>query len=157
MKAPKSVCSVLIPSCDAYSDLWIPFFNLFWKHWEDCPFPVYLGNNTQHFQHPKVQLSHAGHGNNWSHRVRDQIEGVNSPYLLLCLEDSFLRRAVPTDRVSHALEALERLGGHLVRLVRRPGPDRFAPGLPELGIIDCGAPYRVSTQTAIWKKESLLP
>ena len=42
---PGQLCSVLVPSCDAYADLWIPFFALFWRYWSDCPFPVYLGTN----------------------------------------------------------------------------------------------------------------
>jgi len=43
--ADRANCSILIPSCDKYSDLWRPFFTLFWRHWPDCPFPVYLGSN----------------------------------------------------------------------------------------------------------------
>jgi hypothetical protein len=151
-----TACSVLVPSCDAYSDLWTPFFTLFWRYWNDCPFPVYLGSNEREFQHPRVTVLHSGHGTNWANRVREQVAALETPYVLLCLEDFFLRRPVPTGRVQFCLEALGRLAGHMVRLERRPGPDRVVPGLAELGEIDCGAPYRVSTQTAIWKKETLL-
>ena len=152
----KAACSVLVPSCDPYSDLWTPFFTLFSRYWKDCPFAVYLGNNEGQFQHPGVNLIHAGYGLNWSNRVREQIAALDTPYVLLCLEDFFLRRPVPTDRVRLALETLDRLGGHMVRLECRPGPNKRVPGTPEFGAIDCGAPYRVSTQAAIWKKESLL-
>jgi len=152
----RAACSVLVPSCDAYSDLWTPFFAQFWKHWPDCPFNVYLGSSKLEFLHPKVKMIHAGNERNWSKQVREQVEAIKTPYVLLSLEDFFLRRPVPTDRVRSCLEALDRLGGHMVRLVRRPGPDKVVPDSPELGTIDCGAPYRVSTQTAIWRKESLL-
>jgi hypothetical protein len=152
----ESSCSVLVPSCDTYSDLWTPFFTLFWRYWEDCPFPVYLGSNVNSFRHPRVKTIHAGHGNNWSNRVREQITAIETPYVLLCLEDFFFRRPVPTSRVLFCLEALERFGAHMVRLVLRPGPNQLLHGVPELGVIECGAPYRVSTQTAIWRKETLL-
>lgn len=152
----RAACSILVPSCDAYSDLWTPFFTQFWKHWQDCPFTVYLGNNEREFRYPGVSVIHAGHGANWSNRVAEQIAALETPYVLLCLEDFFLQRPVPTARVQFCLEALDRLAGHMVRLVHRPGPDKAIPGSPEIGAIDCGAPYRVSTQTAIWRKESLL-
>ncbi len=162
MKSPNldssvtSSCAVLVPSCDAYSDLWTPFFTLFWKYWNDCPFTVYLGTNERAFQDSRVTVINAGHGSNWSNRVREQLEAIESPYVLLCLEDFFFRRPVPTSRVVEALNTLLRLNGHMVRLVRRPGPDKSLNAAPELGTIDLGAPYRVSTQTAIWRKETLL-
>ena len=34
--------AILILSCDKFSDLWKPFFDLFWKYWPDCPYNVYL-------------------------------------------------------------------------------------------------------------------
>jgi hypothetical protein len=37
--------AVIVVSCDLYSDVWKPFFTLFFKYWNDCPFPVYLTSN----------------------------------------------------------------------------------------------------------------
>jgi hypothetical protein len=41
-------------------------------------------------------------------------------------------------------------------LVRRPGPTEALPGYPDTGVITPGEPYRVSTQAAFWRKETLL-
>ena len=38
----KNKFAILIVSCDKYSDLWDPFFKLFFKFWPDCPFNIYL-------------------------------------------------------------------------------------------------------------------
>ena len=44
----KSVsCAVVVCSCDKYSDLWDPYFELFKKFWADCPYPVFLNTETK--------------------------------------------------------------------------------------------------------------
>jgi hypothetical protein len=149
-------CSVLIPSCDAYSDLWIPFMTLFWRHWPDCPFPVYLGSNQQTFEHPCVTTIHAGHRNNWANCVREYLATLDTPYVLLMLEDFFLRRLVNTMQVVSCFEAMVKLQGMMLRLVPRPSPDLPVIGFPLIGQIKPGAPYRVSMQAAIWHRQTLL-
>src|SRR5687767_11173207 len=93
------LCSLLVPSCDSYSDLWRPFWTLFWRYWPDCPFPAHLGSNVERFDDVRVTTVTAGGGNNWTNRVREQVEALSTPYVLLMLEDFFLRAPVPTSRV----------------------------------------------------------
>ncbi len=153
---PSALCSLLVPSCDAYSDLWQPFFTQFWSNWPDCPFPVYLGSNQEVYAHPRVIALNAGHGNNWTNRVREQILMLDTPYVLLILEDFFLRTPVPTSKLLACFQALQELNGEVVRLIPQPGPDKRIPDHPLIGEIVPGVPYRVSTQAAIWRRETLL-
>src|SRR3972149_8436849 len=156
MPAPGQLCSVLVPSCDCYADLWKPFWNLFWRYWPDCPFPVYLGSNQDSFDHPRVQMIHAGGGNNWTNRVRQQILALDTPYVLMILEDFFLQSPVNTGDVLACLWALRELDGVMLRLIPRPAPDKHVKQFPMLGRCSPGALYRVSTQTAIWRRDALL-
>jgi hypothetical protein len=149
-------CGILIPSWDGYADLWPPFFELFWKYWPDCPFPVYLGSNAKTFDDPRVTTIHAGSGGLWADRVRSQVASVDHDYVMLVLEDFFWRAPTRTDQVIDCLTALQDLGGHMMRLTNRPPPDRAVPGYLRFGEIAAGAPYRVSTQVTIWRRESLL-
>jgi len=149
-------CSVLIPSCDSYSDLWEPFFTLFERFWPDCPFPVYLGNNSLSFERAGVRLIHSSQGNNWTNRVRDHLKAIDTPYVLLMLEDFFLRHRVRTDRILAGLDVLAARDGRLLRLHPRPRPSVRLAGWPEAGSIPVGTPYRVSTQAAIWRRETIL-
>jgi hypothetical protein len=154
--ARASVCAVLVPSCDAYADLWKPFFTLFWRYWPDCPFPVYLGANRLTYDHPRVVSLASGQGTSWSNRVREHVAAVPTPYLLLVLEDFFWRRSTPTAEVLQLLASLRRLDGEMLRLTHRPPPDEPVPNEPRLGRIRPGAPFRVSTQTAFWRRSTLL-
>ena len=148
-------CSVLVMSCDAYSDLWQPFFNLFWRHWSDCPWPVFLGANQQAFPDSRIVTLKTGDAE-WSRRLRFCLEQIDSDFVLLLLEDYFLDRPVSTPLISEKLTLLAALGGSQLRLFPAPGPDRRLDSCPELGLVHRRASYRVSTQAAIWKRGHLL-
>jgi hypothetical protein len=149
-------CSVVVLSCDAYADLWPAFFALFDRFWEDCPFPVFLGSNTVDPKLPRVSVLKTGRDFGWSNSAATVFSQVRTKYVLLMLEDFFLREAVRTDRILDRLSDMERLRAAYVRLRPFPAPDRRVADAPELGRIDVGAPYRAALQAALWRTERLL-
>lgn len=149
-------CAILVPSWDGYADLWRPFVTLLFRHWPDCPFPVYLGANDARFDDPRVHLVRVPRGLGWSTEVRRQLETIPHTYVMIVLEDFFWRERTPTAAILDCLTVLERTGGHMLRLVPRPGPDRRIPGETRFGEVTVGAPYRVSTQAALWRRSTLL-
>jgi hypothetical protein len=148
-------CSVIVMSCDAYCDLWRPFFTLFWRYWPDCPFPVYLGTNHLTYHDPRVTPLPAG-DYEWSKRLRLCLEQIDDDYVLLLLEDYFLKTSVSSARIIEHLELLHELGGSVLRLYPLPGPDLEVPGQSGIGRIHRLAAYRISTQAAIWSRGELL-
>jgi hypothetical protein len=147
-------CAVLVMSCDAYRDLWMPFFTLFWRYWPDCPFPVYLGTNTRTYDDARVVTLTAGE-HTWSKELRLNLERINTSYVLLLLEDYFLNDRVETDRILHHLKLIETLSGTVLRLYPLPGPDVALAGNDEIGVIHRLADYRISTQAALWNRAEL--
>ena len=154
--APSETCSVLVSSCDAYSDLWTPFFNLFWRNWPDCPYRVYLGTNWAHHDDQRVRTLNAGDDESWSKNLRFFLNQIGSEYVLLLLEDFFLTRRVSTEAVAKNVSALRALNGTALRLFPNPPPDNRVDGYESIGSIHRFAPFRVSAQAGIWKRESLL-
>jgi hypothetical protein len=72
------------------------------------------------------------------------------------LEDFFLRRPINTTAVLACLTQLMALDGMLMRLEPLPGPDAAVPGETLFGQISPSAPWRVSAQAAIWKRDHLM-
>ena len=142
-------------SCDAYRDLWRPFFTLFWRHWPDCPFPVYLGANRLRYDDPRVTTFAAG-DYEWSKRLRLCLEQMDCDYVLLLLEDYFFETSISNARIIEYLNLLHDLEGSVLRLYPLPGPDLEIPGQNKIGRIHGMAAYRVSTQAAIWSRGTLL-
>ena len=153
--APLPSCAVLVMSCDAYRDLWHPFFHLFWRYWADCPWPVYLGTNHLQFSDERVITLAAGE-HEWSSRLKFCLNRIEADFVLLLLEDYFFDRPVSTSHISEKLSTLFQLGGAQMRLFPLPGPDHKVDGHAGLGLIDRRAEYRVSTQAAIWNRAHLL-
>lgn len=149
-------CAVLVPSCDAYSDLWAPFFFQFFRNWPDCPFPLHLGSDSLTFEDPRVRTITANAGRAWSDAVKVHLESIESPFVLMMLDDFFLKNRIQTSVIRAHLAELIALRGHCMRLIPRPAPDKRIPGKTEIGEISVKAPYRVSTQGAIWRRETLL-
>jgi hypothetical protein len=154
-KAPVPSCAVIVMSCDAYRDLWRPFFTLFWRYWPDCLFPVYLGTNRLKYDDSRVTTLPAG-DHEWSKRLRLCLEQIDEEYVLLLLEDYFLESSVSNVRIIRHLKLLHALGGSVLRLYPLPGPDLEVPGQSSIGRIHRLAAYRISTQAAIWARGELL-
>lgn len=148
--------ALIIVSCDRYADVWPAFFALFWRFWSDCPYPVYLGTNSLVHEDRRVHTVLTGDDRSWAENTRKLVEQVGSPYLLMMLEDFFLRRPVATEEVERCFHALKKVGGGYLRLKPFPKPDQRVPDFPEIGEIKRGAPYRSALQAAIWRKDVLL-
>ena len=151
---PLPELAIYIPSCDAYSDLWRPYFNLLQRHWPDCPYRVYLGSNALVYGDPRVTTLLSDKGLVWADRCADHLSQIPEPNILMWLEDFLLRRSVDSASIAMAYEDFCRLDARVFRLVKRPGPSFLLPGV-NYGPIEPGAPYRISTQASFWKKSFL--
>ena len=151
---------ILVASCDAYADLWRPFFTIFFREWTDCPFPVHLGTNHLHYDDPRVTMVNIGDDTSWTAGVASMLRRIGSEHVILFLEDFFLEDRVDTDRIRRLVDiarveglACLRLVAHMPLAVK---PVCEVPDYPDLGVIEQDVAYRVSAQVAIWRTESLL-
>ncbi|MCR5690193.1 MAG: hypothetical protein K6G71_08085 [Clostridiales bacterium] len=100
--------TILLTSCDAYSDAWEPFFCLWRKYWPSCDYPFILNSETKtfHSEHFQVNSFCGGKDLAWSKRLKLCLKTVNTEYVLLCLEDYFLQAPVNTEVFDAALKAM---------------------------------------------------
>lgn len=153
---------LLVASCDKYADVWPHFFELFHQRWPDCPFPVLLGSNSLSF--PGVTNISIGPDSSWSTGVRHMLDRVSkiypkAEYVLLFLEDFFLRTRVDTARIVELAAVTQDNNVGCLRLVAglplALHPTYEFQDAPGLGMIASGEPYRVTLQVAIWRIETL--
>jgi hypothetical protein len=142
-------------SCDAYADLWKPFFTLLNRHWPDCPFPVYLGTGQLGCSNAGVTVLRSDGGRDWSRCALDYLEQLPHAHVLMTLDDFFLRRAVSTADALHCLKFAQLAGSTQVRLIPRPPPTDRLAGESLIGESVVGSPYRLSAQAAIWDRTAL--
>ena len=150
----KNELAVLVPSCDRYSDLWKPFFTLFWRFWPDCPYNVYLLSNRQTCDIPGIKGVLVGDDVSWSDTVRTGVAGLREDYILLFLEDLFLCAHVKATTVEKVLNWMLDSQANYVRLNPSVPPDK--PCNDFVGVVSKGTIYRTSTVLSAWKKQTLL-
>ena len=149
----KNNLSILVLSCDKYSDLWSPFFACFFKSWADCEYPVYLGANKESFGDSRVRTILSGEDQNWSRSARKIIEQIDSEYILILLEDLFLIKDVDGAKFKECFEVLLKNNFQHCHINPRPRPElNIEQGI---GVYAKGMPYRVNV-LGLWKKSYLL-
>ena len=153
MTAP--LASLLVVSCDAYADLWPPFFSLLERNWPDCPFQRLLLTNSAIYKRSDVRVLQTGPDEGWATNLSKALPQVETPYVLMMLEDFLLNRRVVSPLLIRLLEELHELQGAYLRLRPFPPADFPLARFPLLGEIEPGAPYRAALQAAFWKVESL--
>lgn len=144
-------------SCDAYDDLWPPFFSLLTKHWPDCPFQVYLGTErkTYYGNYGLTTLHSHVDRRDWSGLLIDYLGQISNERVLIMLEDFFMRSRVATDEVMRCLQFSQIHKAVQTRLIPRPPPTTRMAGEDLIGECELGSPYRLCAQAAIWDRRAL--
>jgi hypothetical protein len=147
--------TVLISSFDGYSDCWGPFCHGFTKYWPDCPYPILLMTNTKDHPHDRIATIKVEGGRDWSVRMINALDRIETPYVMYFQEDYWLNERVDTAKVEHYFDLMEKYGLNYIRLLSKPLPDADFPHDSRLGILTQEASYRTSVQITLWRKEVL--
>ncbi len=154
-------CAVLVCSCDKNEDLWKMFFYYMKQYWKDCGYPIYLNTESRKyvdswFEVKTFGLFPNGDKDRWSYRLRKTLEQMKENYVLILLEDFFLRQKVDRDEISLCLKRMKENDNIAVFLFDpTPGPntvseyDRYEKKAKK-------APFRMSLQAGLWNKKHLL-
>ncbi len=159
----KADYTILVSSCDAYQDLWDPFFTILKANWPELAEQEII-LNTEHVDYHfeglhlrTLPLYQVGEERTWSQRLKDHLLQIDSEYVLFLLEDFFLEAPVDQAKIDACL-------GYL-KANKKIAHFSFVPTLWEC--IDDGmydgfvrrkqvTPYKVNTQIGIWRKKELL-
>lgn len=109
--------SVIISTCDKFSDLWDIYFELFFKNWHDHPAKVYLVTDAPTDQYYEgVEIVAAGEGTEITERLRKVFETIDTKYLLFTLDDYFLTQHIDNSKIDTAFSYMDDEAVDYVRL-----------------------------------------
>jgi hypothetical protein len=151
-----SSLSVLVQSCDKYSDLWNPFYTLFDKYWPDIPFKIFHLSETKKITKDNIESITTRPNAMWSEMLINALRKITSPYVLLLLEDYLLLKKVDNEKIFRLLDIAEKESAAYIRIFPVPGPDLDHPHYSDIGVIKKNSPYSISTQATIWDRQKLL-
>ena len=155
--------TIVVASCDGFSDCWEPFFFLLRKYWPQCSYPVILGTQSKAFTYPGLRIvssqimKHEGTSEApWSERLLFCLELVESEFVIFMLDDYFISGQVDNEIIEHCVRIMrDNRYSHITLTehgVARPAKACYDPLLLE---IESKARYRVSTAPALWRVDSL--
>ena len=103
--------TILVNSCDAYSDLWLPFFTLLKKYWPGEIPPIILNTETKNFSFPGLDIQKAVLTETdceaWGKRFKASLKQIPTKYVLIFLEDFWLEKTVDIAGLNACVAAME--------------------------------------------------
>lgn len=147
--------SVLIYSCDKYSDVWRPFFTLFFRYWE-CPYWVYLATETKKCRESGVMTINTE--GTWTERMRKAVSQIETEYIIGMCEDFFFRRRVKQNIIDNCIaymEADRSIGCFNFEKEYEKGIELIPSEYLDFGQKPPGDHFQKSCQPTLWRRDYL--
>ncbi len=144
--------ALVVPSCDAYCDVWQTLFQALRRFWPENTLPKYLITNYLSPVIEGVSVLNVGEDLSWSDNLSSALERITEDYIFLNMDDLILRERVEHDRFSAMARELVSRQGNYLRV--NPWPRGIDIG-DTLNVIPAGEVYRASVVFAIFRKEVL--
>lgn len=156
--------SIVVSSCDRYSNMWEPFFTSLFKNWpsltsENSDVPIYLIANEKSYEHSRVTTLNIEGADNWSNNLIAALKKVDTKYVLISLDDYWIDDIINEKRLSELFGLMQ--SEKIAMLQLSDNDPRYHDGKPHPfvpGVVyrDKFSHYKASLQMAIWDKNALL-
>jgi hypothetical protein len=152
----KPEVAILVVSCDAYQDLWNPFFSCLFKYWPDCPYPIYLGSNFLEYLDARVKPILVGPDLDYTSNLINMLNQIEQEWVIIWIEDRVLSAQVDTIRITNLIKSAQSQQASYLKLIAIHPFAYIKEKTQEIGEIPRGVRYRVSMTVALWNKSFLL-
>ena len=154
--------AILVNTTDSFEDCWIPFFTLFKKYWPDYKGKIYLNTEKKDFIFKGLDIvcvknsRHSKTSLKWGECLLRALDFISEDIVLYLQEDYFFNAPVLTEIVNQFVSTIENSEIGCIHLTDQATSGPFhRTEFSDLFEIDRKAPYRISTQAALWEKEVL--
>ncbi len=157
--------SIYLSTCDGYSDCWDPFFTLFERYWPSFDGKVYMSTEYKDYDRDhvipmKLCESHSVPKTKrvtWSKLTRWGLEAIPEDIILFMQEDFFLKAPVNHELIAKYCDLmLSNPDIKCIHLTDQNGSGSVDSEYEGLDLMLTHRPYRISCQSALWRKEELL-
>lgn len=151
--------SILIIGFDGYKDVWDHCISLLNQYWKERP-KTYLATSELAPDYNDVEIIPAGSGSEWSRKVQVALKEIDTPYVILLLEDFFISDYVNNDLVKEALELVQEDDIKFYQVLVQLLKQSWEKGAPykenkHIHIVPRDKKYGINLQAAIWKTDFL--
>ncbi len=148
--------SVLVVSCDKYSDLWPIFFNGYFKYWHDFDMPIYLGSNFEKYPDKRVVTIPIGDDKDYTSNLLKMLSEIKTDHVIILLDDIFISSKVDSCAFNRYIDTFIKSKGIYLKLIYSYPVSYDAPKDSPIGCINLNSKYRIGMAAAIWDKKWLV-
>jgi len=155
-------CTILVNTCDEYSDVWDLLFESIRVQWANCPYKFVLNTQEKKYSYKDMPIhvfncKTKGKHDRWGERYRKVLASIDTPYVIPILDDFVLTKPVLNDElVAQAIEWMEKDSNIAVfylhvhpNVMKKEGEyNGFGP-LPQI------CDYKLTTAVGVWRKDIL--
>lgn len=151
--------TLLINSCEAFSDLWEGHIKCVSEHWKLAPKKrVIVSDSEEHTLVNGVEVLGYGKKLEWSERLRQSLLHCDTPFVFLTLDDYFLVEDVNDERMEQLFQLIVDRKIDYMRFYKKPywatlKNVHYAEGVYG---IDPSLRYSLNLYSGIWKTDFLL-
>ena len=151
--------TILVNTCDAYEDLWMPFFTLLKRYWDPHKIRIVLNTESKDFSMDGLQIDcvHFPGKSKYGERILHALEQITTEYTLLLLDDFFLRKPVDTEVLFNILTWMDAdtdiacFNTETIPVYADWERDKY-PGFHR---VPPGTQYALNMQAAVWRTRML--
>ena len=153
--------TIVVNTCDDYSDVLEVFFHAFQKWWPDCPYPIVINTESQQYTPLFPARVHVSQSNDsyddWGGRLLETLSEIESEFVLMVYDDFILEENVDTNQIHKALLLLKAQEHNAVTylintslpLMSNDDKSLFVP-------IEDGVECRLNSAPGIWRRRVLM-
>lgn len=151
--------SIIYNTCDQYEFLWKGFFTLLDRYWINCNVNIILNTETKAFSYKNLIIERpkfVGSCLSWSQRVLNSLNSVETPYVIMMLDDFWLKASVDVEELFRCIELMESDKDiNCICFAPQPEPNKTYRNEQKYEKRGRFARYRVNAQIALWRVEYL--
>ena len=149
--------SLLISTCDNYSDLWDAHISLLKKNWKGEMWKVFLVTDKETSkEYEGINIIVAGEDKDFPMRIKYAAEVIKTDYILLTLDDYFVINEIDSQKLDYLVQRAESETIDYLKLYdrRKTNPSKYE-SIEKLNGIDLSKKYAITLYPAIWERSFL--
>lgn len=155
-------CTILVNSCDAFSDVWELFFKALEIQWSDCHYPIALNTETKKYVNNKgistINYFSKNGKDCWGKRYKNAVSKIDTKYVMPILDDFVLNEPFSgqnmIDQVMDWMDANPDIGVFYIH--KHPNVIQKKTEYKGFGLMPQKCEYKLTTQPAVWRRDFLL-
>lgn len=152
-------CSIIYNTCDKYECLWDGFFTLLDKYWANCDLKIILNTEKKVFSYGELSIERPiffNAGVSWSQRIINSLNSVHTPYVIMILDDFWLKAPVDVQEIQRCINLMENDRKiQCINFAPQPAPNKQYRNEQRYEKRGRLAQYRINAQIALWRVDYL--